>query len=269
MYDIQDFERDVIRASFVQPVLADFWAEWCGPCRMLSPVLEKLAAEANGKWKLAKVNTEEFPEVSARFGIRSIPAVKLFFEGKQIDEFVGALPEGKIREWLNKHIPDEEKKILKQTETLMASGQTDQARNLLKSAIDAGSSSPDLLLQYARTSFFTEFGEYIMTMEKLGHQKEGDELYQTLIQFEELRAFSKDSGSLPEDGAKPMILEAIQALLEQNFAASLEKFIEVIRINRYYKDDLARKACVAIFKYLGEEHPTTTEYRRPFGRALY
>lgn len=269
MYDIQDFERDVIRASFVQPVLADFWAEWCGPCRMLSPVLEKLADEAGGKWKLAKVNTEEFPEVSARFGIRSIPAVKLFVEGKQVDEFVGALPEGKIREWLNKHIPDEEKKILKQAETLITSGQIEQAKNLLKAAIESGSSNPDLLLQYARTAFFSDFGEYIITMEKLGAQKEGDELYRTLIQFEELRGISKNSDTLPESEVKPLMHDAINALMAQNFSASLEKFIEIIRTDRYYKDDLARKACVAIFKFLGEEHPATLEFRRPFGRALY
>ncbi|MCC6550903.1 MAG: thioredoxin [Ignavibacteriaceae bacterium] len=269
MYDIQDFESEVIRASFVQPVVADFWAEWCGPCRMLSPILEKLADEAEGKWKLAKVNTEEFPEVSARFGIRSIPAVKLFMEGKPVDEFVGALPEGKIREWLNKHIPDEEKRILKQAEILITTSQLEQARMLLNQTIEGGSHNPDILLQYARTVFFSDFGEYINTMEKLGARKEGDELYRTLIQFEELRTLSKNPENLPDGEVKLVMLDAINALMEQNFSASLDRFIEVIRTDRYYKDDLARKSCVAIFKYLGEEHPATLEFRRPFGRALY
>ncbi|GMU86468.1 MAG: thioredoxin [Ignavibacteriales bacterium] len=269
MYDIQDFDRDVIRASYIQPVVADFWAEWCGPCRMLSPILEKLAYEAGTKWKLAKVNTEEFPEVSARFSVRSIPAVKLFIEGKQVDEFIGVLPEGQIREWLNKHIPDEEKKLLKQAENLLMTGQTEQAKKLLKSAIDGGSDNPDLLLQYARSSFFTDFGEYIITVEKIGTRKEGDELYLTLIQLEELRTYSKNPEKFPDAEVRPVMIDAVNALMEQNFGAALEKFIEAIRTDRYYQDDLARKSCVAIFKFLGEEHPATVEFRRPFGRALY
>lgn len=269
MFDIQNFENDVIQESFKQPVVADFWAEWCGPCKMLSPVLEKLVAESSGKWKLAKINTEEFPEVAGQFGIRSIPAVKLFIKGKVVDEFVGALPGPKIAEWLSKHIVDEQKSALNKINQLISSGRIPEAKQLVEKVISSGASSPDILLQHARLSFFDAFGEYINSMEKLGHERESDEIYLMLIQLEELRTLYMDDSRLPESPVKTLLKSALTDLFGQNFSGALEKFIEVIREDRSYLDDIGRKACIAIFKYLGEENPLTIEYRRPFGRALY
>ncbi|MCZ6756762.1 MAG: thioredoxin, partial [Bacteroidetes bacterium] len=91
--EVQNFQEDVIEASSEVPILVDFWAEWCGPCRVLGPVLEKLEAEQNGEWRLAKVDTDQHPEVSMQYGIRGIPAVKLFVDGNVVSEFTGALPE--------------------------------------------------------------------------------------------------------------------------------------------------------------------------------
>jgi len=104
-YDVTDFQKEVIDASFETPVLIDFWAAWCFPCRMLGPTLEKLAAENEGTWKLAKVNTDQNQQTAAQFGIRGIPAVKLMIDGKVVNEFVGALPEPAIRQWLAEAIP--------------------------------------------------------------------------------------------------------------------------------------------------------------------
>lgn len=103
--DVQDFERDVIQRSFEIPVVVDFWAEWCGPCRILGQTLERLATSAGPRWALAKVNTELFPALAMQYGVQGIPTVKLFVDGEVASEFVGALPEDRIVKWLNDTLP--------------------------------------------------------------------------------------------------------------------------------------------------------------------
>lgn len=102
-----DFQKDVIEASEHSPILVDFWAEWCGPCHMLSPTLEKLAEEAGEDWVLVKVNTELQPDIAMEYSIRSIPNVKMFYKGEISSEFVGALPESDVVQYLDQNLPKE------------------------------------------------------------------------------------------------------------------------------------------------------------------
>jgi len=135
-YEIKDFSIDVIQASHNKPVLVDFWAEWCGPCRVLGPVLERLAEKSNGEWLLVKVNSDEHPELSAKYGIRSIPNVKLFHKGKVVNEFVGALPEPAIKEWLKKNIPSKFQDMLTHAEALLSSGDENEAQQIFNEVLE-------------------------------------------------------------------------------------------------------------------------------------
>ena len=136
-----DFRREVIEASALQPVLVDFWAPWCGPCRMLGPVLDQLAAEIP-ELKVVKLNTDEEPEIAGAYAIRSIPAVKLFRDGAVVDEFVGAQPLGVVRKFVEPYLaePSEESKTIAQAAALARRGQADEAETLLQGLSPAAQS---------------------------------------------------------------------------------------------------------------------------------
>jgi thioredoxin len=136
-----DFDRDVLEASNRTPVVVDFWAPWCGPCRALKPILEKLAAEFDGKFLLAKVNTDENPEIAARYGVRGIPNVKAFVDGKLANEFTGAQPESAVRRFLATLVPSPAEALRRGAQTDVAQGAFDVAEAKLREAIvlDTGS----------------------------------------------------------------------------------------------------------------------------------
>ena len=164
-----DFQKDVIEASKTIPIVVDFWAEWCGPCKILTPVLEKLAGEANDTWKLVKVNSDEHQQLSAEYGISGIPAVKMFSGGKIIAEFVGALPEAQVHRWLDENIPTESRKLFEEAKKVLSDGDKSKAQNLFEQVINANPNNFEARILRAELIFEAD-GEKSLDLVKDWHE---------------------------------------------------------------------------------------------------
>ncbi len=272
-----DFAAEVLEASRRQPVVVDFWAEWCGPCRMLGPVLEKLAAEADGAWKLVKVDTERHPELAMQYGIRSIPAVKLFKDGQVADEFVGALPEPQIRQWLSRHVTTGPARpaALEEALRLLQVGRVEEARTVLERAATADDADPEVLLTLAKVLLGDDPARAAALAARV---PEDHALAEEAAGLQHLARLSRwamgEEIDIPgAEKAKPEHLalyrRAAEAWRRGEISGALQDWIELLSRNRTLDDDGARRACVAAFHLLGEEHPLTQEWRPRFANALF
>lgn len=268
-HEITNFQADVIERSHTVPVLVDFWAEWCGPCKVLGPILERLASKNGDRWVLAKVDTDKNQDLAAQYGIRGIPNVKLFVDGKVANEFTGALPEPSVVQWLKKALPDRFRKDIEQAQKLLQQGKTADAHSLLEGIIrqDPGHEHARVLLGESLVS--TDPDRATELVAGIEEHSEHFLMVDAIRTFSALANKLLHPDKLPDDPAKTGYLAALKELAAFRYDAAMEKFIEVIRTNRYYDDDGARKACIAIFRILGDEHEVTQKRRREFSSALY
>lgn len=268
-YEVNDFQQDVIEASEDTPVLVDFWAPWCGPCRQLSPVLESLA-EAHDDWTLVKVNVDDNQEPAQAYGVRGIPAVKLFVDGEVAAEFTGAKPKHTIESWLDDNMPSEEKSRIEEAKAALDDGRHEDAEQLLWPVLEDNPDHNEAQVLQARALAFKDPTRAQVLAEAANVAdptlRQVRDAVQTVARLLELSDAPSD---LPNGDVQDDYRAAIEALAAQNFGAALDHFIDVVRVNRDYDDDGARKACVALFTLLGEEHPVTQEHRRTFDMALY
>lgn len=268
-YEVDDFQEDVIETSNETPVVVDFWAPWCGPCRQLSPVLESLA-EAQSDWNLVKVNVDENGEAAQAYGVRGIPAVKLFVDGEVAAEFTGAKPKHTIQKWLEEHLPSEEKSRIEDATELLDQGNHEEAEHLLWPVLEEDPDHDEAQVLLARALAFKD----PTRAKALADAAEVDDpklrqIREAVFTLTRLLDLADTPSSLPEDGVKDTYLAGIEALTDQDPDTALEHFIDVVRTNRDYDDDGARKACIALFTVLGKNHPVTQEHRRTFDMALY
>jgi len=269
-FDVQSFQEDVIDASQNGPVVVDFWAPWCGPCRVLGPIIEKIANEQSDTWTLAKVNSDEYQAEAARYGVRGIPSVKMFFKGEVIDEFTGALPEPAIRQWLEKALPGETKNLMKQVESLLAEGDLAQARTNLERILELEPTNPAAaghlasLIALEDPERASGLADIAVTGEPRFVQiAEAVRTLTALTSSELITSLS------PDGKGYEAYSQALDALKAGDPEGAVVALIEVLKVDRYFGDDAARKLGVAIFTLLGPGHPVSAGHRRTFDMWLY
>ena len=273
-----NYHTDVIERSAETPVLVDFWAPWCQPCKMLMPVLASLAEQYQGKFILAKINTEEEQELAAQFGIRSIPTVKLFRNGQAVDEFAGALPEADIRKFLDKHIPRESDALVDQAEALLLQGAIDDALTLLEQAktADPANSNIDVALAqaHAASGNAEKALEIIDGLPADIQEKPEIGALRGLLFFEKLLENSPSEAQLQErlneddSDSEARYLLAAHLVINQRYEDALKLLLELMRKDRGYGDDAARKALLKLFDILGDD-PLVHRYRSRMMSLIY
>jgi len=270
---IQNFETELIQASARAPVLLDIWAPWCGPCKSLSPVLEKLERDYAGRFTLAKLNSDEQPEIAGQlsqaFGVRSIPFCVLFDQGQPVDGFVGAQPEAQIRQFLDRHVPTSEdaqaEAQAEEAEALEAEGDTDAALAKLQQAVAVAPGNDaarcdylKLLLELrrvpqARMAFDPIAGKAALDgrIAALGLWLDACEKAPSLRSPDALRAAI---------AANRRDFDARYALAQQHFSAgrwtdAMDELLEIVMRDKQWNDQLARRTYVAILDLMSKPAP--------------
>lgn len=273
-----DFERDVIERSMRQPVVVDFWAQWCGPCRMLGPVLEKLAAEAQGQFLLVKAEVERTQQAAAAWGVSSIPAVFGVRGGQVVDQFIGVLPEPQLREWLARLQPSPAERLVAEAAEL-ADRDPAAAEAKLREALSLAPKQDAIKLALARVLLAqdraVESEEWVQELADRGYlEPEAEQLQAELA----LRRMARETGGLeparaaaaaaPDDRQAQWKLA--QALAGgRQYEEALEQALRLVQLDRRGFGEPARELMVELFRVLGPDHELTTTYRRKLSSALY
>jgi putative thioredoxin len=260
------FERDVLQASATTPVLVDFWAPWCAPCRALTPILEKLAAEYEGRLRLAKVNSDENQELAAAFGVRSVPTVVAVRGGRPVAQFVGALPESQVRAFIERLLPSA-------SELERGKGGEAALRKALE--LDARNDAArldlaELLIGEARTDEAEALLAEVQPDVSLDTRREA---LRAALEFS--RAAGKSATELAARlEAQPDDLEARLALAqhyagERRYREAMEEFLTIVRKDKNWRDGEARRQLVGLFALAGDDPELVADYRRKLATALY
>lgn len=271
---IENFEQEVIAASMNQPVLVDFWAPWCGPCKALGPVLEKLETAYGGAFTLAKINSDEEQQLAGAFGIRSIPTVVLMKNGQPVDGFMGALPEGKVREFLDKHLQAlegeaEEEAPAEEPADLGPEAQLER----LQHAVATDPSNDDARFDYVKALLGAgRVADARRAFEPVANKVGVSRKLDALARWLDAIAFADAHPNPADEDAKiaanrrdfqARFDRARLLMAGQRWTAAMDELLEILMRDKAWSDDLARKAYIAILEIIEPPKPKVAEGQIP------
>jgi putative thioredoxin len=274
-----DYQQAVVENSRRVPVLVDFWADWCGPCKMQLPVLLKLAEEYQGKFLLAKIDTDRERALANLHNIRSIPTMKLFRDGEVVEEILGAQTESTLRMLLDKHVPRASDNLRERALALAAAGDTDAALDILRAAATDDPDNPRAQMDYLRTALeagrMDEAGRALENMPRDIRESAEIRRLAALLGFAQRIAGAPDRAALEgriaqnADDVEARDLLAARLALGGDAEGALDQYLEILRRDRRYGDDAGRKGLLAMFELLGNQGPLVSRYRAQMFTALH
>ena len=268
----------LIEESLKRPVVVDFWADWCGPCKQLMPLLEKLAAEYQGTFLLAKVNADEQQMLSQQLGVRSLPTVMVIKDGQPVDGFSGAQPESAVREMLDKHVPSPQADALTEAEQLLAEGDIPGALALYRGAWEDSGQKPEFTMAYAGALIVAnrlDEAEALLKDIKMVDQDARYEQLMAQIELQRQAARSPEVEALEADLAgdeqnhEVRIKLAVQLSSHGQYREALEHLLVVLRADRDWGNGEAKRVYLDMIATIGKGDPLAAEYQRKLFSLLY
>lgn len=268
----------LIEESLKRPVVVDFWADWCGPCKQLMPILEKLAAEYQGAFLLAKVNADEQQMLAQQLGVRSLPTVMLIKDGQPVDGFSGAQPESAVRDMLDKHLPSPQADSLAEAEQLLSEGDIPGALALYRGAWEDSGQKPEFTMAYAGaliTANRLDEAEALLSDIKLVDQDARYEQLMAQIELQRQAARSPEIEALETDLASDeqnheiRIKLAVQLSSHGQYREALEHLLVVLRADRDWGNGEAKRVYLDMIATIGKGDPLAAEYQRKLFSLLY
>ncbi len=280
VYEVEPglFQEQVVDASAERTVVVDFWAEWCAPCRSLGPVLEEVVRSYGGRVALAKLDVDENPQVAARYGIRGIPAVKIFRDGRVVKEFVGALPRARVEALLSDVIPNEADDLVAAGDALLEEGESEEAESRYREALHRQPGHPAALLRLGKLALETGREEARELLDQIEQDAPEYEQARALLAQVEFIGTCRENGGTESARRRvqknPDDLDARYGLAcclaaEGDYEDALEEFLEVLRRDRNYHDQAPRLAMLRMFALLGPQSETAKTYRKKLAGVLY
>ena len=276
---VENFQSLVLENSFKQPVLVDFWADWCQPCQTLMPMLAKLADEYAGKFHLAKVDTEAQQQLAAHFQIKSLPTMKLFVNGQPVDERMGALPESEIRAFIDQYLTSETDNMMTAARNASHEGRTQEALDMMNQALAKEPDNADLKIDVAQLVMTQGDNEGALalldSLDEEGKKKEAAiklraeiELANRIKDLPPTEEIEQKLAANPDD-LKALIGKANHLIAQGEHEDAMQCMLRVMTLDRSFEDDAGRNGLLALFDILGGEHPGVQKYRRKMFTLLH
>lgn len=272
IYEVNEtsFEIEVVLRSHDAPILVDFWAPWCGPCKVLGPLLERLTVEAGGTFRLAKVDVDQNPNLAIRFGVQGIPSVKAFQNGEIKGQFTGAQSEQMLRRFLTEIVPDEDKRAVQEANSWLITRHWEEAEHAFRAIVDRDETHAEAALGLLQSLLMQGKGsEARLLVDVFPHSNQWAQAERLKPLVRLLEQIDSVEMAMDSDPLLPQYLQAGRLIARGNIPAALDGLIDILRTDKKYRRGEAKEVLLSLFSLLGDDDPLTRQYRDELASILF